>query len=275
MSYATVMVHVQDYPGGLSRLRVARDLADRFGAALYGLGAEALTPITTAPVVTHMPPTWYAAMERETGEHLDKAEEAFKAATVGMSGEAIWARTIDMPLSAVTTAARAADLIVANVMERDHLDPTWDAPCGDLVMMTGRPVLVTPAGAAPFQGDKVLVAWKDTREARRALADALPFLERAKAVRVVEVCDEVDSVDARARVDDVVRGLGRHGIAAEAATAVHSESTGATILGVAGRFEADLIVAGAYGHSRLGEFVFGGATRDLIWQTPTYLMISH
>lgn len=146
-----------------------------------------------------------------------------------------------------------------------------------LALQTGRPVLVAPADATGLQLDRVLVAWRDTREARRALADALPILKRAKAVLVAEICGHADALAAEARLADVAQYLLRHGV--HAATRVGPEerdvSSAQQLFEVADQHAGDLIVAGAYGHSRLGEWVFGGFTRALLAQTTRAVLLSH
>jgi nucleotide-binding universal stress UspA family protein len=121
----------------------------------------------------------------------------------------------------------------------------------------------------------VVLAWKDSREARRALTDAIPFFEAASAVLVLAVCPEIDADQAKIQVEDVSAALARRGIKAEAKVALHAHSDGLEILNQAAAFGADLIVCGAYGHTRFGEWVFGGVTRDLLGQDERYLLLSH
>jgi nucleotide-binding universal stress UspA family protein len=119
------------------------------------------------------------------------------------------------------------------------------------------------------------VAWKDTRESRRALADALPLLQRALEVVVLEVCPEQDMGCSAARVADVILGLRRHGVTARPQTAIKQGSTADTIMAQADNMGAALIVAGGYGHSRFGEWVFGGVTRTLLEQERRFVLFSH
>ena len=122
----------------------------------------------------------------------------------------------------------------------------------------------------------MVVAWKDTREARRALADSLPLLKRADEVLVLEVCDADLMEDAQLHTAAVAEHLRRYGISArpkaisagrnEAADLIHRNAV---------EIGADLIVAGAYGHSRLGEWMFGGVTRDLLVRPERFVLMSH
>lgn len=119
--------------------------------------------------------------------------------------------------------------------------------------------------------------WKDTREARRAVYDALPFLHEAKRVTIVEISEKDQMGAARHQVDDVVSYLARHRIRAEAR--IEAQLPGSTvadqITGLAVDEGADLLVTGAYGHSRLNEWVFGGMTHDLLTSSPICCLMSH
>jgi nucleotide-binding universal stress UspA family protein len=122
----------------------------------------------------------------------------------------------------------------------------------------------------------VVVAWKDTRESRRALADSLPFLKAAEQVTVVEVCGKDELADARIRTADVVKYLQRHGVKATAkAVSAPPDRVSAELNIAAQAIGADLIVAGAYGHTRLGEWMFGGVTYDLLHAPERFVLLSH
>jgi nucleotide-binding universal stress UspA family protein len=121
-----------------------------------------------------------------------------------------------------------------------------------------------------------LVGWKDTREARRAIRDALPFLYRAKRVTVIAICESDQKEAARHQVDDVVVYLARHKVRAEGRVETRLMGSGADqITGFAENEGADLLVTGAYGHSRLNEWVFGGMTHDLLAFSPICCLMSH
>ena len=275
MTYKSVLLHVQGNVDGQQRLRCAHDLAESFGALLIGMGAEAIAPIATGAMGGFVQMDAYPALAKMVAEDLVAAEAEFWAAAEGLANGAVWKRGIDYPGTALAKAARSADLIVASGLGHGQLDPYRDAPAAELVMASGRPVLIVPAGVPALNGDKVLVAWQDTREARRAVTDALPFLQRAKAVRVLELCDADDHENAKVRAGDVVESLIRHGVAAAPLVADQSGRTADEILRQAKSFGADLIVAGAYGHSRIGEWAFGGVTRDLLRQDQAYVLLSH
>jgi nucleotide-binding universal stress UspA family protein len=122
----------------------------------------------------------------------------------------------------------------------------------------------------------VLVAWKDTREARRAVCDALPLLHKAAEVIIVELAErDADRAAAKTRVDDVAAWLVRRGINAAAIAAKVLIGVSAQIDLIAQDEGADIIVAGAYGHTRFSEWVFGGVTRELLRRGKRCALLSH
>ena len=277
MTYSSLMTHVQPEPEAAPRLACAVDLARRFGARLIGVGAEMIPPLTFDNGYYSVDADWVIAMRQSIENQLGAARKVFERETTEFpDGEAVWLCGIESPTPAIAAASRAADLIVLGGVPRRHDSPYRDCEPGQLAMQAGRPVLVAPPTAPRLNGKKVVVAWKDSREARRALSDAIPFLEAAEGVLVLEVCDEDGLDDAKIRTDDVVAALGRRKIAAQPKVALHPhEAASQRILEEAAAFGADLIVLGCYGHSRLGEWVFGGVTRDLLAQDEVYLLLSH
>ena len=140
-------------------------------------------------------------------------------------------------------------------------------------MQAGWPVLVVPTTAAHRKFERV--GWQDTRETRRAIRDALPFLKQAGQVPVIEIAESDEPEVARGRLADVVAWLGRHGVTAEpiASPAIGEDS--GRLHGLAAQYEVDLIVAGAYGHSRMREWALGGVTRDLLLRAEFCALVSH
>ena len=171
--------------------------------------------------------------------------------------------------------ARAADLMLTGVARGDAFDSSRAVNTGELVLRVGRPVLVVPLAARELRLERVLVAWKDTRESRRAIVDALPLLQQARRVTLGTVAEEGDLAITRARLADVGRWLARHGVVAEqvAAPAIGDDADALWVL--AQDLGADLIVAGAYGHSRLREWVLGGVTKNLLLSKDRYSLVSH
>jgi nucleotide-binding universal stress UspA family protein len=122
----------------------------------------------------------------------------------------------------------------------------------------------------------VVVGWKDTREARRAVVDALPLLQKAKEVTVVEmIANDGDRAAASRRVADVAAWLGRHQVDASHMVPNHRGDAVEQLIRHASDIEADIIVAGAYGHTRMREWIFGGVTRDLVTKSNRCSLLSH
>ena len=174
--------------------------------------------------------------------------------------------------------ARAADLVVASQTDLDWAG-TEDLDVADrLVIESGRPVLIVPnAGMHNRIGDKVLVAWNARREAARAVFDALPLLQGAKDVKVVWVNPQSERELAQdIPAADICAALARHGVKCQATEQVAPRAgVGETLLACAKDFKADLIVMGCYGHTRLREFVFGGASRHVLAHMSVPVMMSH
>ena len=145
-------------------------------------------------------------------------------------------------------------------------------------MQAGRPLLVVPDTATWLDLRSVLVAWKDTTEARRAIADSLPLLRKARDVTVAEIVEADDSRPAAlSRVRDVVAWLSRHGVAARELVPENNGGRDAAdqLDRIAADVGAGVVVAGAYGHSRFRELILGGMTQHLITQTARCVLLSH
>ena len=205
---------------------------------------------------------------------LDQQESRFRSIVMNRRRRVEWRSAIDFPNEFLTREARAADLVVIGRQRPSaHTYPSFDATA--FLLRAGRPVLMAPNGLDRLRAARIAVAWKDTREARRALSDSLPFLHEAEKVFVMEVCEEHDTQPARRSVDDVMMYLLRHRITTSAEVVVHTRNVTEELLHVVRREQIDLLVAGAYGRTRLGEWVFGGVTPDLLHESPVCCLFSH
>ena len=274
MTYAAVITHVQSDPSAASRLACAIDVARRFDATLIGVAAEMVPPLAFDGGYYSLEADWQTAMREVAENHLKAARKDFRAATTDFGERALFECGVQMPEPAVAASSRAADLVVAGGAPQRH-DPYTACGAAELALTSGRPVLVAPPSARPLSAKIVLLAWKDTREARRALSDANPFLERAERVVVMTISPRDDVEGAKLAVEDVAAALNRRGVNAEAKVVEDAHPDGFQILRQASLEGADLIVMGAYGHSRLGEWVFGGVTADLLAQDQAHLLLSH
>lgn len=273
MTIATVMVHVDPEQQAEGQVRVARDVADRFGASLIGVSAFAVEPPFVAEGVI-IKETTADDLERMKSALSDK-EQWFRS-VAGLPKERVeWRCGVEYPTVFLTNEARSADLVVIR-RTQEKMDQFHFIDPAEAMMRMGRPTLLVPDHVSALNADHVLVGWKDTREARIAVRDALPFLSRASQVTIVEICTSNEQDAARRRVRDVAKYLQAHAVKCRVDVRVHMvEPDAHQLVRVAKDEGADLIVTGGYGHSRLGEWMFGGMTRGLLNEAPVCVMMSH
>jgi len=259
------MVHMEMAAKADARVRLAARLAERFASTVIGISAAVLPPYPaeTAYFVTT---EFYEQERRDILAVLEKTEAAFRSAVVPASLDIEWRSAVDLPEAFVVAEARSADLVILG-QSSGPVDIGRSLDPGALILKTGRPVLVVPPGVDTLKAERIVIAWKDGREARRAVHDALPLLHGAKSVTILEVSN--DEAASRRRVGDLAQYLARHRITARTATqAAAAEPVADQLVNFARADGADLIVTGGYGHSRLGEWIFGGVTRDLLKSSP-------
>lgn len=273
-TYANIAVHVEPQLSASHRTEVAARLARDFNAHLIGLGAEAMDAAFLAdPYSGLLMVEWITAAQKQFALHLKAAEERFRRDAAGVDFE--WRTSQAYPSAALLEVSRVADLIVASAMAKDASNDRT-ASAADVVLGSGRPVLIVPDAGRHLRATNIVVAWKDTREARRALADALPFLQRAEHVVVQSVCRDGAVEFATFQVNDVVASLKRRGIAARpGVTTARDEDVVAELELIADLNDADLIVAGGYGHSKLAEWAFGSVTDELLHAPKRFVLMSH
>jgi nucleotide-binding universal stress UspA family protein len=276
MTYASMMVQV-DVTGKLNgRVRLAAQLADQFQSHLIGISSWMPRPPFAVEGVVIDPELTAEDLEGRT-KLLNQRGEAFKA-VVGMDARRVdWRCSQEFPSEYIAREARAADLVIIS-REQPPFDAYIFPDPGALLLRVGRPVLTVPAGISSLTGRRVVVAWKDTREARRAVQDALPFLHRADEIIITKVCESTDDVaPSQTRLRDVAQYLAAHRIAAAVTERVRPVDGTAvnSLLRLIQDESADLIVAGAHGHSRLGEWIFGGMTQGLLAESPVCCLLSH
>src|SRR6476660_1284980 len=259
MTYTTVMVGLSIDQPNEGRLEIAGQLAERFGAKVIGITAAEFSPplyFTSGEQAQKLLDHGRAAIKSRLGE----LESEFRAAIQNRVTEEEWRCAEDFPSRYIVQQARASDIIVVGEAGRGTIaDPSVQVSPSDLVMQAGRPLLVVSDSCNWLDLRSILIAWKDTAEARRAVADALPLLRNATDVTVVEIVEEqADRAAAVSRLKDVVAWLSRHGISSSELVPDECGEAGAQLESIASRVGAGVIVAGAYGHSRFREWVLGG-----------------
>jgi nucleotide-binding universal stress UspA family protein len=263
MDYKTVMVGLAwDRPNDAC-LRVAGDIAERFGARIIGVAASDLRPpmyFADGDFAQKLLDEEAAAIDRR----LSELEAEFRASVERRASAVEWRSARSLPVPYMLQQARAADILVIGARPETLVDPISAPDPSDLVMQAGRPLIVVPPTVEWLDLRSVLVAWKDVREARRAVFDALPLLAAAKEVTIAEIPEQDGRrAEALSHVADVATWLRGHGITAN--TVVPEKAGGVTgqLGNIAAHVGAGAVIAGAYGHSRFREWVLSGVTRHL------------
>ena len=275
MTYATVMVSLALDESNEARLEAAGQIAERFDSGIVGIAAAQFSPpvyFTSGEQAQNLIDQGQALIKKRMSE----LEVQFREATKNRAKHVEWRCAIDFPARYILQEARCADIIVSGGQSNALSDPFALASPKDLVMQAGRPLLIAPDNVSWLDLRSVLMAWKDTPEARRAIAYSLPMLRKAKEVTVAEIVEAGDNRSAAvSRVRDVVAWLSRHGVSA---SEVVPEDGGDVIVqldAIAANVGAGVVVAGAYGHSRFRELILGGMTQHLMTQSSRCVLLSH
>jgi nucleotide-binding universal stress UspA family protein len=263
MDYKTVMVSLAlDRPNDAC-LRVAGDIAERFGARVIGVAASDLRPpmyFADGDFAQKLLDEEAAAIERR----LSELETEFRASVERRATAVEWRSARSLPVPYILQQARAADILVIGARPETLVDPSAAPDPSDLLMQAGRPLIGVSPTAEWLDLRSVLIAWKDVREARRAVFDALPILAAAKEVTIAEITEQDGRhADALSHVGDVAAWLRGHGIAANTVVPEKAGSVTAQLESIAAHVGAGAVIAGAYGHSRFREWVLSGVTRHL------------
>ena len=272
-AYKTILVHAEPGLASTHRVEAAARLARDLDARLIGLGAETFdaAPYSGA-FMSYNGAEWVALVQEQIEKNIAGAEASFRRDAA--SADIDWRSVQEYPHRALAETAYAADLIV--VSPKSDRGALQSADPADVLMAAGRPVLMVPEGRSHLVGMTIVVAWKNTRECRRALTDALPFLQRADEVIVLAVAKPDMADRAAFEIDDVVANLKRHGVDARPlVTSIDTDAVEDEIDRVADLNGADLIVAGAYGHNRLREWAFGGVTDSFLHRPGCFVLLSH
>lgn len=277
MSYRTILVHLDATERCAPRAQHAIELARRCNAHLVGL---AVTPRLVIPGTGHAEMVVRMLSER-WAEDKALAEAAARAVVQRAIGEGVSAETrtvVGEPERVICLNARYADLVIVGQSQPEGDADTVRYPLDLVVLDAGRPVLVIPyTGAPAVVGQRVLVAWNASREATRALSDALPLLSQAAQVDVLTVNAQPDHAGhGEVPGADIALYLSRHGVRASVHPTYGEDITvGEWLLSRAADLGSDLIVMGAYGHSRLREMVLGGATRTVLESMTVPVLMAH
>lgn len=265
MRVETLMVHLDTSAEAERRLALAASLARSTGAALIGVAAGRTAPLSRESSAL-------LAEAREVEELLDQAGERFAQVAANLD-VADWRSEYTDPVAFLNLNARVADVVIVGPLPPQgpeltalSLDPE------EALVGAGRPVLYSPGGLEAWRGERALVAWKDCKEARRALYEALPFLAQAQEVAVAAFTED----EGDEGLDDVVSWLESHGVTAVPyVEQARFGGIGQALIQHAQEIGADYIVAGAFSRTRGQERVFGGVTVDLLRMSPVPVLFAH
>lgn len=279
MTYSSLMVHLDLGVSNETLLQLTADMAERFGAGVIGVAAcqpmQVQTMYGNGYTSTDLIEQDRAVIESQAAE----AEDRFRTVMRKRAPRLQWRSTISYMQLAnwVADQTRGADLLLmASRPDESRFESMRRPDIGDVVMRIGRPLVVVPPSIVALDLERVVIGWKDTRETRRAVLDALPLLRNAGQVTVLAIVEDAEEMaSTRLHLAEVVAWLEGHGVAAEATAEPLSGSAAAQLEAAAAAKGAGLLVIGAYGHNRLREWVLGGITRDALRHSARCSFMSH
>lgn len=280
VSYKTILVHVDDAANVAARVEIAATIAiaqeaHLIGATLTGISRfieEAVVANSYNPAIT----PYLDTLRQRAALRLDEFDEQVRHIGV----HSFERQLIDDDASGgINLAARHSDLVVVGQSDPDRPALALETDLPKYVAMTsGTPVLVIPfAGKFPSVGMHVMIAWNGSREASRAVQDAMPLLRVAQQVDVIIFNPtERSDLHSGAPHTEIIEYLRRHGVEAKRRVeTVKPGKLGATLLSLATASPADLLVMGCYGHTRFREMLLGGVTRVVLASMSIPVFMSH
>lgn len=276
MEYRTVLVALGSDAGCQARVRMAAELAARFGGHVVGVSATGIR--LDPPFRAGEDAASFAdeARRRRLAHTAESGELLGETVSESARGTPFTHHVVaDEPGWVLAQEGRVADIIVLGSLLPPG-DSAMQRTAEYVLMNAGRPILFVPPHPVRLHGGHVVIAWDGGREAARAVADAMPLLLCASKVTILAVWDEKGSPDANSEpVAGLRQYLRRHGVVAAVHTEQTAEPVGAVILEALPVLDAEMLVAGGYGHWRVRELILGGTTRSLMRACPIPLLLSH
>ncbi|MEM1199381.1 MAG: universal stress protein [Pseudomonadota bacterium] len=280
MAFKTILTYFRNETEAPELAAAAGILAEQNDAHVIGL--------SVAPSKKYFPVLGFSVpeeiIEAATKHHAEKSQ-AIKTVFDEQAGKGAhrweWQQIESEGLTVAQTVAdrgRCADLIVIGQPSKDTSYVVPDMTFETALIESGKPVLVIPTGHVPRTiGKSVVIAWNAKREAARAAFDALSLLKAAQAENVTIVCAEsrVDQLRESNLGNELARTLARHDLNVDVLQVPIEDGPGQTLLQQASELNADLLVMGCYGHSRIREFVFGGATDHVLQNMEIPVLMAH
>lgn len=282
MALTTILVHLNHEDRARELIAAAAILARRAKAHVIGL--YVMPPLfIAADMVFPMPGDVLSIQIEQQKKQAARIAAIFEEATKGEPFVAEWRVRDDSAMGGGTVAtgviaeAFAADLVIASQALPDVKTIGLSDVPERVALESGRPVLVVPASWGPREfGRNIIIGWADTREAARAAYDSIAVAAPGAKVRVVSVARRRGAEPSRTiAIADIAATLARHGVSVTAETVEDDSSVSHALLTRAGKDDTDLLVMGAYGHSRLRELVLGGTTREILKHMTVPVLMSH
>lgn len=272
MTVRNILVAYSGWSSGQSPLKRALMIAQHHDAWVTGVVGHGTSQLMSI-IGSRAPAEVRETMQKQEAEEILRAREIFDE-TVKEFGRSHAAEELDMfdeDGATVASFARTFDLVVTAPHTTHKSEGHMSASPDLIALQSGRPVLIVPKDfEAPGLSSHVVVAWDGKRASARAVGDAMSMLEEKGKVTVLTVGKKIP-----AGTDRLIQNLTRHGIDAEHKQLPKSGGIGSTILNATKEIGADLIVMGAYEHSKFAHDVFGGVTTDVLKSTEVPVLMSH
>jgi nucleotide-binding universal stress UspA family protein len=282
MSYKSILVCLDEHRTNASLMKVSADLAFKLDAKAVGIAVS--QPLLIGSENVYVPADVFDDHYKKTEARMLALEASFEQAMTHAQADFGWHSkiTIQPHVQYVSSYSRSYDLLMVSIRESHSIEPgveknsenTSDI-AGELVLLSGRPVLLVPNDVETLELNSALICWQDTKEARRALADAIPLLQKCAQVRLLELYKKDQYETSNSNLSQLTKWLLSHGIHALPVTLESNGNDAEQLQAYAGEYEVDLLIGGAFGHSRIREWMFGGVTRNLFFHGAQCALISH
>ncbi|HEX7026153.1 MAG TPA: universal stress protein [Gammaproteobacteria bacterium] len=280
MPLKKILVHVDHLEAGERRLRGAATVAGLLNASVNALFVDSWALWASASVYgPEITPALIESQKSVSESQQLRAKESFDRVSASGKVPMKWLVNEGDPAGRICANARVNDLIVMGAGTGEYL--TGPGLLNQVVLSAGRPVLLLPddflVPRAEFDFKRIFIGWNNSREAARAISDALPFLQRADTVLIGTVVSEADERRAAEEIPLLLEYLEAHGLPVQVEIVSHTPPAGAgeVLLEAATAKQADMLVMGAYGHSRWREIVLGGTTRHVLKHANLPVLMSH
>ena len=270
-----LLVHVDGSDTGRRRLQFAIDLALRTGARLSGLHVMPPTDVPPLYKPSQLDEA-VANMSLKLAANARAAKETFEEEVAQRLSDTRWFEADGHVADGICDRARYADLVILGQYEWQGSKVAYPLPIAhSVVLRCGRPVLVVPPAAGPISFARAAIAWDGSREAVRAVHDALPLLALSQSVKIVTIIAP-EAVERRDYAKHLSAHLANHGIKIESGVIhIRSEDEPIALCQQIDKADYDLLVMGGYSHPKWLEFIFGGATQSILLSSKIPVLVSH